>query len=109
MFFNVCMLKHPAEPPLKANITVSLGDPQLFTGEDVELSCSVPEDTFPRWRYQWFHNGVSLGFRNVFSITKAQVQQSGTYTCQGIKSIRTQPFTELSVLSDPLQIHVDGK
>ncbi|XP_058274112.1 high affinity immunoglobulin gamma Fc receptor I-like [Hemibagrus wyckioides] len=96
------------EPPLKAKITVSLGDPQLFTGEDVELSCSVPEDTFSRWRYQWFHNGVSLGYQNVFSIVKARVQQSGTYTCQGIKSIRTQPFRELSVLSDPLQIHVDG-
>ncbi|KAK3534786.1 hypothetical protein QTP86_024749 [Hemibagrus guttatus] len=98
----------PAEPLLKAKITVSLGDPQLFSGENVELSCRVPEDTFSSWRYQWFHNGVSLRFGNVFSMTKARVQQSGTYTCRGHKAIRTRPFTELSELSDPLKIHVDG-
>lgn len=97
------------EPQLKAKATVSSGHQQLFSGEDVQLTCSVPDDTSSSWKYQWFHDGVSLGFTTVYSINKARFQQSGSYTCQGQKAITTQPYTQSSVLSDPLKIHVDGK
>ncbi|XP_027009111.1 high affinity immunoglobulin gamma Fc receptor I-like [Tachysurus fulvidraco] len=96
------------ETQLKAKATVSSGHQQLFSGENVELTCSVPGDPSSSWTYQWFHDGVSLGFKSVYSIKKARVQQSGSYTCQGQKAIRNQPYTQSSVLSDPLKIHVDG-
>ncbi|XP_060730931.1 high affinity immunoglobulin gamma Fc receptor I-like [Tachysurus vachellii] len=96
------------EPQFKAKATVSSGHQQLFSGEDVQLTCSVPDDPSSSWKYQWFHDGVSLGFTTVYSIKKARVQQSGSYTCQGQKAITTHPYTQSSVLSDPLKIHVDG-
>ncbi|MCJ8744835.1 hypothetical protein PDJAM_G00123290 [Pangasius djambal] len=101
-------LDDPTPPPVKAKATVSLGEPWLFSGEDVQMTCSVPDDPSPDWSYQWFHDGVLLSSTDVYSLKKARVQQSGTYTCQGERPLKVWPYSKLSILSDPLNIHVDG-
>lgn len=94
---------------MKAKATVSLGEPRLFSGEPLQITCSVPDDLLSNWRYQWFRNGVLLSSTKVYSLEKAQVQQSGNYICQGEKSIPDWPYIVSSIPSDPLKVDVDGK
>ncbi|KAF4076755.1 hypothetical protein AMELA_G00218740 [Ameiurus melas] len=98
----------PTPPPVKAKATVSLGEPRLFSGEDVQMTCSVPDDPSPNWTYEWFHDGELLSAIEVYSLNKAQVLQSGSYTCKGTRTIEAWPYTVSSIPSDPLEIHVDG-
>lgn len=99
----------PTPPPVKAKATVSLGKPRLFSGEDVQMTCSVPDDPSSNWTYEWFHDGELLSATEVYSLNKAQVLQSGNYTCKGLKTIKAWPYIVPSIPSDPLKIHVDGK
>lgn len=94
---------------MKAKATVSLGEARLFSGEDVQMTCSVPDDPLSDWKYQWFRDGILLSSTEVYSLEKAQVLQSGNYTCQGEKIIKDWPYIVSSVPSDPLKIYVDGK
>lgn len=98
----------PTPPPVKAKATVSLGKPRLFSGEDVQMTCSVPDDPSSNWTYEWFHDGELLSATEVYSLNKAQVLQSGNYTCKGLKTIKAWPYIVPSIPSDPLKIHVDG-
>ncbi|XP_060761262.1 high affinity immunoglobulin gamma Fc receptor I-like [Neoarius graeffei] len=98
----------PTPVPVKAKATVSLGEPRLFSGEPLQITCSVPDDLLSNWRYQWFRNGVLLSSTKVYSLEKAQVQQSGNYICQGEKSIPDWPYIVSSIPSDPLKVDVDG-
>ncbi|XP_026796962.1 high affinity immunoglobulin gamma Fc receptor I [Pangasianodon hypophthalmus] len=98
----------PAPPPVKAKATLSLGELWFFSGEDVQMTCSVPDDPSTDWSYQWFLDGVLLSSTNVYSIQKARVQQSGNYTCQGQKLLKEWPYSMLTIPSNPLKINVDG-
>lgn len=101
-------LEDPSQPQFVAKATVSLGKPKLFSGEDVQLDCNVPDDHSSSWLYRWFRDGVPLSSNKVYSIKKARVQQSGSYTCQGRKQIKTWPYSIMTNPSDPLKIHVNG-
>lgn len=94
---------------MKAKATVTLGESRLFSGEDVQVTCSVPDDPLSNWIYRWFLDGVFLSSTEVYSINKARIQQSGKYTCQGEKTIKSWPYIVSSAPSDPLDIYVDGK
>lgn len=107
---SICFIHvDPSQPQFLAKATVSLGDPKLFSGEAVQLDCNVPDDHSSSWLYQWFHDGVPLSSNKVYSIKKARIQQSGSYTCRGRKQIKIWPYSIMSNPSDPLKIHVDGK
>lgn len=100
----------PTPPPVKAKATVSFGEPRLFSGENVEMTCSVPDDPLSDWTYEWFHNDLKLfSSSEVYNLEKAQIRQSGNYTCRAEKAIEAWPYSVTSTPSDPLEIDVDGK
>lgn len=94
---------------MKAKATLTLGELRLFSGEDLQMTCSVPDDPLADWTYRWLYEGELVGTTEVYSLNKARVQQSGSYTCQGEKPIESWPYIVSSAPSDPLTIYVDGK
>ncbi|XP_036411931.1 low affinity immunoglobulin gamma Fc region receptor III-like [Colossoma macropomum] len=98
----------PTPLPIRAKVKVSMGEARLFSGEDVQLTCSVPDQPAPKWTYHWFQNEVSLGIFDVYRLQKAQVQEGGNYTCYGEKDIDTWPYSVQTLPSEPLTVHVDG-
>ncbi|KAI5626413.1 roundabout-like 2-like [Silurus asotus] len=107
-FFHNVIEIDPTPPPVKAKATVSLGDHHFFSGQDVEMTCSVPDDPLASWTYEWFHEGKLESSSEVYQLKKARVLQSGNYTCKGQKAITDWPYTVETIPSDPLNIEVDG-
>uniref|UniRef100_A0A3B4BTX8 Ig-like domain-containing protein n=1 Tax=Pygocentrus nattereri TaxID=42514 RepID=A0A3B4BTX8_PYGNA len=98
----------PTPLPVRAKVKVSAGEARLFSGEDVQLSCSVPDQPEPKWTYHWFRDEESLGSWKVYHLQKSQVQQGGNYTCYGEKDIETWPYSAETLPSEPHTVYVDG-
>lgn len=84
------------------------GELRIFSGESVQLRCSIPDDHRSTWSYLWFRGSEQLpqsGERLV--LWKARVQQSGKYYCQGLRDTAVGNIRTLQSL--PLEINVDGK
>ncbi|XP_062843869.1 high affinity immunoglobulin gamma Fc receptor I-like [Trichomycterus rosablanca] len=96
----------PTLAPIKAKATVTTGEQRLFSGEDVQLTCGVPDDLSSSWMYQWFHDGEPVNSWQVYHLRNARVQQSGSYTCEAQKGFWPNVVTALQ--SDPINVHVDG-
>lgn len=96
---------------MKAKATVSVGELRLFSGEDVQLACSVPEDPLADWTYKWLFEDYDLPVSSteLYSVNKALVMQRGSYRCQGEKTISSWPYVVSSLPSDPIKLYVDGK
>ncbi|XP_076837071.1 high affinity immunoglobulin gamma Fc receptor I-like isoform X2 [Brachyhypopomus gauderio] len=103
-----CQGVDPTPVPVHALAQVTGGELRLFSGEDVQLRCSVPEDPLSSWRYQWFLNGVLTSSAEVYHLKNAHVLQTGSYTCQGEKDLKEWPYLISSLQSDLLNVHVDG-
>ncbi|XP_051813619.1 high affinity immunoglobulin epsilon receptor subunit alpha-like isoform X2 [Acanthochromis polyacanthus] len=80
---------------------------RIFTGESVRLRCSIPEDSRSDWKYLWFRGGQQiLQSDGEFSLWNAKVQQSGKFSCQGVRD--TVVGNMHTVRSLPVEINVDG-
>lgn len=98
-----------APPPEKAKATVTAGESRLFSGENVQMTCSVPDDPDADWTYTWFYENTLLSSAKVYNLNNALVTQSGDYSCQGEKTITSWPYIVSANRSEPLNIYVDGK
>ncbi|XP_022518339.2 high affinity immunoglobulin gamma Fc receptor I [Astyanax mexicanus] len=106
--FAIVKSQDPTPLPVLAKITVQTGEARLFSEEDVQLKCSIPDDPGANWKYHWFQYGKRLKTTEVYSFKNAAVQQSGNYTCQGEKDIEAWPYSLNSLPSEPITVHVDG-
>uniref|UniRef100_A0A8B9LH10 Ig-like domain-containing protein n=1 Tax=Astyanax mexicanus TaxID=7994 RepID=A0A8B9LH10_ASTMX len=106
--FAIVKSQDPTPLPVLAKITVQTGEARLFSEEDVQLNCSIPDDPGANWKYHWFQYGKRLKTTEVYSFKNAAVQQSGNYTCQGEKDIEAWPYSLNSLPSEPITVHVDG-
>lgn len=97
----------PTVTSYRAIVQIVSGSSRIFKGESLQLRCSIPDVYKASWNYVWFKGSVQLPESGeVFHLWKANVKQSGKYSCLGKKetqvgSIRTQR-------SLPTEIHVDG-
>ncbi|KAM6933114.1 high affinity immunoglobulin gamma Fc receptor I-like [Xenentodon cancila] len=91
----------------RAIVEIVSRNSRIFSGENLQLRCSLPEDYNTTWTFQWFRGSQLLPpSGQIFKLWNAKVQESGKYSCQGIwdtvvGNIKTQP-------SLPVEINVDG-
>ncbi|XP_029964753.1 low affinity immunoglobulin gamma Fc region receptor III-B-like [Salarias fasciatus] len=92
---------------LRAVISVVPQTSRIFTGESVRLTCGVPDDQGTVWDYQWFRESEQLPQTGPsFSLWKAKIQESGNFSCEGMRDTwRGKRYTLRSL---PVEIKVDG-
>ncbi|KAI4902382.1 hypothetical protein NFI96_005631 [Prochilodus magdalenae] len=64
-------------------LTVQPNRPQIFSGETVILTCSIPGKTVDDWRYNWYRDNTPLHHSDLhyYIITDIKVSQSSNYYC----------------------------
>ncbi|XP_030633006.1 high affinity immunoglobulin gamma Fc receptor I [Chanos chanos] len=103
------MSQEPTPSPFQAEVSLTRGEVRLFSGEgDVELTCSVPGDASPLWKFQWFKGDQMLAEGATYVIDKAHVRDGGLYTCQGSRYTETRQLPLEARPSHPFHLHVDG-
>ncbi|KAI4891788.1 hypothetical protein NFI96_032052, partial [Prochilodus magdalenae] len=58
---------------------------QIFSGETVTLTCSIPGRRVDNWTYYWYRDNTQLHHsdQNYYTITDIKVSQSSNYYCYG--------------------------
>ncbi|XP_023146916.1 high affinity immunoglobulin gamma Fc receptor I-like [Amphiprion ocellaris] len=93
--------------PFRAVVEIVGDNSRIFTGESVRLRCSIPEGSRSGWKFLWFRGGDELRQTDgEFSLWNAKVQQSGKFSCQGVRD--TAVGNIHTVRSLPVEINVDG-
>ena len=59
--------------------------PQIFSGETVTLTCSIPGQRVDDWTYYWYRDNTQLHHsdQNYYTITDIKASQSSDYYCYG--------------------------
>ncbi|KAI4877306.1 hypothetical protein NFI96_005865 [Prochilodus magdalenae] len=67
-------------------LTVKPNWPQIFSGETVILTCSVPGQRADDWTYYWYRDNTLLHHSDLhyYTITDIRVSQSSKYKCYGL-------------------------
>ncbi|KAF5887507.1 carcinoembryonic antigen-related cell adhesion molecule 5-like, partial [Clarias magur] len=92
-------------------LSVQPNSPQIFSGQTVTFTCSVPGDSV---LYYWYKDGVNVHSSNE-NIYTINVYQSHTYECQGTKDggqVGWSNEVTLSVIESPkafLTLQPDGQ
>ncbi|ROI42810.1 Basement membrane-specific heparan sulfate proteoglycan core protein, partial [Anabarilius grahami] len=74
--------------------------PEIYTGEQVKLICSIEEET-SKWQYQWQKHSVLVN-NHTYTIINATLDQNGEYTCTIIrKEITYAKSTKLNIREPP--------
>ncbi|XP_073731042.1 hemicentin-1 isoform X2 [Misgurnus anguillicaudatus] len=57
--------------------------PEIYTGEQVRLTCSIKEQTSPQWTYQWKKDNTvpDNSGSQTYTISSATMLHKGSYTC----------------------------
>ena len=91
----------------RAVVEMVSGDSRIFSGEDVQLKCSIPDVYKSSWIYQWFRGSEQLMQTGEHLVLwKARVKDSGKYHCQGVRDTVVGIIKTLQSL--PVEINVDG-
>ncbi|XP_051735704.1 titin isoform X4 [Ctenopharyngodon idella] len=69
--------------------------PEIYTGEQVKLICSIEEKT-SKWQYQWQKHSVLVN-DHTYTIPSATLDQNGEYTCTITR--REMTYTESTKLN----------
>ncbi|CAF97406.1 unnamed protein product [Tetraodon nigroviridis] len=92
--------------PYNPVVEILSGDFRIFSGEGVELRCTVP-DHMSTWQYRWFKGSEELHYHGqIFVLWKARVDDTGKYSCQGVRDTVVGDIRTLQ--SVPVEIIVDG-
>lgn len=93
--------------PYNPVVEILSGDFRIFSGEGVELRCTVP-DRMSTWQYRWFKGSEELHYHGqIFVLWKARVDDTGKYSCQGVRDTVVGDIRTLQ--SVPVEIIVDGE
>ncbi|KAJ8280331.1 hypothetical protein GJAV_G00053300 [Gymnothorax javanicus] len=94
--------------PIRAVLSIAQGEREMFMGETVTLSCTIPGDPSLQWRHLWLKDGTPFDnyapLDDRLTLKASKLTQSGQYSCQGIMTSDTQERRTLP--SHPLQISV---
>ncbi|XP_073731035.1 obscurin [Misgurnus anguillicaudatus] len=56
--------------------------PEIYSGEQVILTCSIKEQTSPQWTYQWKKDNTEVNSGSqIYNISSATMLNKGSYTC----------------------------
>ncbi|XP_065141245.2 low affinity immunoglobulin gamma Fc region receptor II-like [Paramisgurnus dabryanus] len=56
--------------------------PEIYTGEQVILTCSITEQTSTQWTYQWKKDNTEVNSGGqIYNISSATMLDKGSYTC----------------------------
>ncbi|XP_051735695.1 Fc receptor-like protein 5 isoform X1 [Ctenopharyngodon idella] len=74
--------------------------PEIYTGEQVKLICSIKEKT-SNWQYQWQKHSVLVN-DHTYTIPSATLDQNGEYTCTiARKEMTYTESTKLNITEPP--------
>ncbi|XP_070761696.1 high affinity immunoglobulin epsilon receptor subunit alpha-like [Enoplosus armatus] len=100
----------PEDPPatsIQAVLEMVSGESSIFSGESVELKCSISDPNQATWSYRWFRESKQLPQKGENLILwKAHIKESGKFYCQGARDTIVGDI--LSLKSLPVEINVDG-
>ncbi|XP_044057909.1 Fc receptor-like protein 5 isoform X2 [Siniperca chuatsi] len=100
----------PKAPPVtsfRAVIEMVSGDSRIFSGESIQLKCSIPDVHKSSWDYLWFRGSEELPqIGEHLFLWKANVKESGKFYCQGVRDTAVGNIYTLQSL--PLEISIDG-
>ncbi|XP_061575447.1 high affinity immunoglobulin gamma Fc receptor I-like [Cololabis saira] len=92
----------------RATVEIVSGTSRIFSGENLQLRCSIPEDYNATWTFQWFRASELLPqYGEIFKLWNANVKESGKFSCQGIWDTITVGHMKTQ-RSLPVEINVDG-
>ncbi|KAM6987473.1 high affinity immunoglobulin gamma Fc receptor I-like [Tautogolabrus adspersus] len=91
----------------RAHAELVSGDLRLFSGERVQLKCSIPIVHTLSWNYLWYRGSEQLqqGGEHLH-LWNTKVKDSGKYYCQGVRETIVGDIRTLQSL--PVEINVDG-
>ncbi|XP_041851028.1 high affinity immunoglobulin epsilon receptor subunit alpha-like [Melanotaenia boesemani] len=91
----------------RANVKMVLGNLRIFSGETVQLRCSVPVTYSSDWSFLWFRGSEKLAQTgDTLILWNINVKESGKYSCHGERQSVVGPIhTQRSL---PVEINVDG-
>ncbi|XP_067227950.1 Fc receptor-like protein 5 [Chanodichthys erythropterus] len=73
--------------------------PEIYTGEQVKLICSIKEET-SEWQYQWQNHSVLVN-NHTYTIPSATLDQNGEYTCKITRKEMTYTESTKLNISEP--------
>ncbi|XP_061537693.1 low affinity immunoglobulin gamma Fc region receptor III-like [Phycodurus eques] len=96
----------PAETSYGAIAELVSGYSRVFSGERVQLRCSIPDGRRSTWNYLWFKGSKRLAHHAQMLTLKGSLNDSGVFQCQGVKDTAVGNIYTLK--SPPVDINVDG-
>lgn len=83
------------------------GHSRVFSGEHVQLRCSIPDGRKSSWNYLWFKGTGRLEHHAEMLTLKGFLSDSGEFQCQGVRD--TAVGNIYTQKSPPVEINMDGK
>ncbi|XP_026055094.1 carcinoembryonic antigen-related cell adhesion molecule 5 isoform X3 [Carassius auratus] len=77
--------------------------PEIYTGEQVRLNCSIQEET-SKWQYIWQKDSRQVNTdpsNPVYTIQSASLSENGEYTCQVRRGEKTSSKSRKLTVKDP--------
>nr|XP_020491835.1 high affinity immunoglobulin gamma Fc receptor I-like [Labrus bergylta] len=91
----------------RTRVELVSGDSRIFSGENVQLKCSVPIVHTLSWNYLWYRGSEKLHWVGEhLHLWDTKVKDSGKYYCQGVRETLVGDILTLQSL--PVEINVDG-
>lgn len=90
-----------------AQLRLESGHPRVFSGENMRLKCSIPDEHRSSWSFLWFKDGQRLSeTSDTLNLWWMHMTRSGKYSCQGWRDTAIgNLYTQHSL---PLEVQVDG-
>ncbi|XP_054650078.1 Fc receptor-like protein 3 isoform X2 [Dunckerocampus dactyliophorus] len=108
-FLVLALLVSPVAPSVStpsALLEVTSGHSRVFSGERVQLRCSVADGHKSTWSYLWFKDSKLLSQNSETLTLKGSIDDSGALQCQGVRDTAVgNIYTNKSL---PVDINVDG-
>ncbi|XP_069562421.1 high affinity immunoglobulin gamma Fc receptor I-like isoform X1 [Brachyistius frenatus] len=91
----------------RAAVNIVPQESRIFSGESLQLICSVPADTRTSWKYLWFKGSEKLPHSDrELSLWNTNVRDTGKFYCQGWRDTAVGNIYTMKSL--PMEINVDG-
>ncbi|XP_037533739.1 high affinity immunoglobulin epsilon receptor subunit alpha-like [Nematolebias whitei] len=98
---------YPLVTSYRAFVEIVSESSRIFSGESLQLRCSIPDAYMSTWSFLWFRGSNQLPQTGeTIRLWNVKVKESGKFSCQGARetdmgTIKTKP-------SPPVEISVDG-
>lgn len=98
----------PLVTSYRASVKIDSESSRVFSGESLQLRCSIPDAYMTTWSFLWFRGSNQLPQTGeTIRLWNVNVKESGKFSCQGARE--TDVGTIKTKLSLPVEISVDGR